>query len=102
MNKNQEGALITVLLDNSARDDERDDAAMDLSRYGSHETIEALIRVANDENNPEIVRASCGESLAEIWLRKNEFQVKELIRLKGVANKEATALLQAKKPEWLK
>ena len=66
----QPQGLIEVLLGVTASEAERDDAAMDLAAYDEPEVEEALIRVGADSSTPNPVAASCGESLAEIWLRK--------------------------------
>jgi len=52
MNRNQKNTLITLLLDDTARDD----AAMDLSEHKPQETIETFFEVANDEKSPQIAR----------------------------------------------
>lgn len=86
--------LISILLDPSARADERDDAAMDLSGYDSEAVENALARVACDQAVPEIVRASCGESLAEIWVRRGNVNHQILAALSGVPKVEALARLE--------
>lgn len=93
--KQPEG-LISALLDATASVDGRDDAAMDLADYDGREVEEALASVANDETAPEIVRASCGESLAEIWLRSGEINEAVFSSLKGIARVEAESLLGAR------
>lgn len=93
--------LIDVLLDPQARPDERDDAAIDLGRYAEASSLNALVSVANDKEAPEIVRASCGESIAEIWLSTDCFDKQTFGTLSGVALAEATAVIEAKAPHWL-
>ena len=66
---NESQSLIAILLDPSARADERDDAAMDLSEFATPAVESALLAVAIDLHAPAVVRDSCGESLALIWLR---------------------------------
>lgn len=62
----QPEGLIGVLLDKTAREDERDDAAMDLGSYPTKEALEALFKVAIDTTENDIILDSCGESLGEI------------------------------------
>lgn len=59
-------ALVDVLTDQSARWDERDDAALDLANHAVPEAIDALSRVADDPREDETLRETCRDSLAEI------------------------------------
>jgi hypothetical protein len=86
--------LIEILLDPSARADERDDAAIDLSGYDDESVESALALVACDLSVPEIVRASCGESLAEIWIRRGSVNHRLLQELSGASKMEALACLE--------
>lgn len=82
--------LVGILLDNTASDAERDDAAIDLGSISNDNTVEgALLTVANDMNTDEMIRASCGESLAQIWIKNNEFNLENLCLLTGIAFLEA-------------
>jgi hypothetical protein len=69
--KQPEG-LLSVLLDRSAPDSDRDDAAMDLHAYDEPEVEEALLSVALDHADDENVIDSAGESLSAIWQRKGK------------------------------
>lgn len=91
---NAETDLIAILLDVRARVDERDDAAMYLHKYDTVETERALLVVASDPNAPEMVVASCGESLGEIWKRRGHFSQADLNRLLPTARVEALAILR--------
>lgn len=62
-------ALVAVLLDRSARIDERDDAAMYLARSNDDAAVAALLGIASDPDEDELLRASSGESLAQIFVR---------------------------------
>ena len=97
--KQPEG-LIDVLLDVTASEADRDDAAMDLAAYDAPEVEEALIRVGADLSTPNAVAASCGESLAEIWLRKQQLNLDALKRLQGEACHEALSLIRMREPSW--
>lgn len=92
--------LIEILQDPNAYDAERDDAAIDLGdEINNEEVIKALIKVANDLSVEEIVRASCGESLANIWLTRLNFDFQKLAILKDVAFIEALALIKKQNTE---
>ena len=81
----QPQGLIEVLLDATASEADRDDAAMDLAAYDEPEVEDALIHVSADASTPNLIAASCGESLAEIWLRKKTLNLDALKLLKGEA-----------------
>lgn len=66
----QKSELIAVLLDSTAREDERDDAAMDLADFDGNDVVQTLYTVATDQSlQSEMIKGSCGESLASIWIR---------------------------------
>lgn len=69
----QPQGLVSVLKNCSAREDERDDAAMDLSVYDEAMAIDALIEVASDSATPATLAGTCGESIAEIWSRNGTY-----------------------------
>ena len=73
---------------------------MDLAAYDEPEVEEALIHVGADPSTPNLVAASCGESLAEIWMRKKALNLDALKLLKGEAWNEAIGLLRAREPSW--
>lgn len=62
--------LIRVLQDKSIDLGVRDDAAMDLGEYDEMRVLEALLQVAVDLEENEMILDSCGESIKAIWLRK--------------------------------
>jgi len=97
----QPQGLIEVLLDVTASEAERDDAAMDLAAYDDPEVEEALVRVGADASTSPIVAASCGESLAEIWLRKKQLNLEALKCLQGEAGHEAIGLIRMREPSWV-
>ncbi len=82
--------LIEIVLDVTASDAERDDAAIDLGFVSNDPSVQAaLLTIANDKDTDEMIRASCGESLAQIWMKNNEFDLNNLSRLAGIAHVEA-------------
>ena len=82
--------LIQLLLDEQVDDATRDDCAIDLSEFIDDEVVIALISVANNLKDEEMVRESCGESLAEIWIKKNQINYDVLNNLQEPARSEAT------------
>lgn len=66
----QPAGLLSVLLDPGARSDERDDAALDLGDYDDPLVEAALFVVALKPDTPDVVVASCGESLGRLWARR--------------------------------
>lgn len=91
----QPEGLISVLLDKSASISDRDDAAMDLGDYNTPEVIHALATIAGDMSVDEIVRASCGESLANLWIAHGKIDNSLYEALVGIARQEAERLLNA-------
>lgn len=92
--------LIEIIFDASSREDEVDDAVMDLAKFDDDFVIEILLRVANDPTFDEMIRASAGESLADIWIRRNEIDYKQLTSLTGAALNEALAMIKSKRSDW--
>lgn len=91
----QTNALIKILLDKSINDADRDDAAIDLGFFTDDESVEfSLLIVANDQETHEMIRASCGESLAQIWLAQKQVSFEKIGLLNGVALEEALALIE--------
>ncbi|SEG78800.1 hypothetical protein [Paenibacillus sp. UNC499MF] len=94
-------AQIDILLDPYSTEAEKDDAAIDLGEhFEDEETIDVLLRVSNQDGIGEMVAASCGESLAYIWLRKTEINYDQLLLLKGAALHEALSLIKAHRSDW--
>ena len=96
----QPQGLIEVLLDVTASEADRDDAAMDLAAYDEPAVEDALIRVGADASTPNSVAASCGEAFAEIWMRKKTLNLDALKLLKSEACHEAICLMRAREPSW--
>jgi len=82
----------------TASEAERDDAAMDLAAYDDLEVEDALIRVGADPSATGSVAASCGESLAGIWIRKKKVNLAALKRLSRGAYSEAVGLIRTREP----
>ena len=98
MNKDK---LMKILLDPETSDAEKDDAVIDLgSNFQDNETIDFLINVSNDTSYDEMIRSSCGESIAHIWIHKQQIDYGILFNLKGAALSEALSLIQEQRPDW--
>lgn len=100
---NNKKELIDVLLDPTSRDDEKDDAAMDLSEItDDEEVICTLFQVANNSSYDDMIKASCGESIASIWLQRNKIDLPMLGKLQGIAFSEALSVIKSKRFDWYK
>lgn len=91
--------LIGVLLDSSAREDERDDAAMDLGRYDDDKALAALAGVASNFAENETVLDSCGESTGKILVKKQKYDKNLLDSLAPIAKNAAQSFIKEVKPE---
>lgn len=65
--------LISVLLDGAASIAERDDAAIDLSDFD--EALPTLIEAARNPNEHDVIAASLGVAIGEIWERSGNFDL---------------------------
>jgi HEAT repeat protein len=90
--------LLEVLLDKSASLADRDDAAMNLGEYDEDRALTALLEVASDPSEDEIVLSSAGESIAQIWLRQRSVDLGQLGGLQSIARDEVIALLEKEMP----
>lgn len=103
MNMNDEAkALFDILYDPAARIDERDDAAMYLSQYKTKDVLDGLTALASNSGENELVLASLGESIGEIMIVNNKFEIDVINKLHPIAKQEALGIIQGKKPEWIK
>lgn len=92
--------LLQVLTDMTASEAERDDAAMDLGKFDGEDVVRILVEVASDPSTEEMVCSSCGESLAEIFIRRGFIENDLLKKLRPEALCEATGLIKSKHPDW--
>ncbi len=79
--------MVIYLLDKSGDLGSRDDVAMDLGKYDLEEVEDALIQVAQDHSEEEMIIDSAGESLWEIWKRKNKFNSEIVAKMHPSAQK---------------
>ncbi len=95
--------FIEILFDNSAREDERDDAAMYLGEYNDDRALKALITMVLEPHEIEfIIIASCGESIAQIWVNRNYFNLDIYKKMDPVARREVYGYIADAKPEWVR
>lgn len=94
--------LIKILKDLNALIEERDDAAIDLGSYDDTLALKTLLEVAFMPEENELVLSSCGESIAQIWIRLGNFNRNDFDGMAREAQIEAEELIKKCKPEWLK
>lgn len=94
-------ALIEILFDPEARDDEKDDAIMYLGESNDNTALESLIRFALNNQSKKFLMDTCGESIAKIWVARNNFDPKVFNQLPHITKYEAEAYIKASRPEWL-
>lgn len=95
---NSPSRLIRVLLDLTAEEGDRDDAAMDLGAFDAEEVEEALGHVACDHSTDMNVADSCGQSLAEIWIRRGSITQSILVNLAPSSLNTALGVLKENSP----
>ena len=93
--------LINILLDLTAREDERHDAAIYLAKYPTNDAAQALASVASNVNEPDWLRDTCGESLALIWLQLDKVNLDIYNDLTPIAKKTAYNILCREKASLL-
>ena len=97
----QPAGLIAVLRDASPGNNDRDDAAMDLSQFDEPEVRTLLAEVATDPATDPELADTAADSLAEIWCRTGVFDRDVYQRLTGDALTVARAWIMKCHPEWL-
>ncbi len=93
--------LVNVLLDEAAREDERDDAAMDLGKFNDQRALTALLKVASNPNENEMILDSCGESIGNILVKREKQEMVVLDFLTPIAKDSAYFFIKGIHPEWL-
>lgn len=94
--------LIEILLDERVSDAERDDAAMALSEYNQGNVIEALMITAKHDKTDDMIKASCGESLAMIFIKNDRFEQLIYKKLRGIAKTEFDSIIHSNRNDWRK
>jgi hypothetical protein len=99
--KTQAQLLAEILLDDTASPFDKDDAAMDLDFFDEDIALQTLLKITTGEIADPAIVDVCGESIAQIWLRKNQFDLKTYQRLLPVARREVYDAVWGNKPEWV-
>jgi hypothetical protein len=95
-------ALVALLRNRAARIDERDDAAIDLGQSDDPAALTALLEVGSNPGEDETVVGSCGESIADIAIRRGSLDESWLGRLAPAALRELRSRLQGERPDLLR
>ena len=93
--------LIGILIDAHAREDERDDAAMDLEFFSGAPVESALIDTIRTEKFSSVLAQKCAESLAGIWALEGRVNQDFFDELEGPAKDEVVGILSARAPDLL-
>lgn len=93
--------LVGILTGTSAREDERDDAAMDLESLSGPLVEQALIETIRREGFDSVLAQTCAESLAGIWAREDRIDRDALDDLRGPARDEVLGILNMRAPHLL-
>ncbi len=93
--------LIQVMLDRTAYEGDREDAALQLARLSDTKAIPTLSRVALDTTESDVMRDSAAEAIARIWVQNDVFDGALYDSLQGIAKDVAITIIRNDKPEWL-
>lgn len=93
--------LTEILNDVTAREDERDDAAMDLGDYDDGRALSALLEFISNPKNDEMILDSCYDSIAQILTRRTAFDLNLYQKLDPPTQKSIKTYIKNVKPEWL-
>ncbi len=99
--KDQIELLINILLDKTAREDERDDAAIDLGRYLDLRALNALIKIASDPTEDKFIMDNCAESIGEICIGLDWFDPIQFDSLIPVVQRIVFHQIMASKPDLI-
>ncbi len=99
--KDRTQLLIDILLDKSAREDERSDAAIDLREYKDLRALEALTKVASNPDEDDLIIDNCAESIGEISVGLNRFFESQFRKMIPFAQKIVFGFIMAHKPELI-
>ena len=91
-------SLINILLDSTARWDERDDAAIDLRMHHNSRALEALTKIASDPDEDDIIIDHCAESIGELCSKMNYFNEGSFKKMTPTAQKITFGFIMAHNP----
>jgi HEAT repeat protein len=90
--------LVNILLDKTAREDERDDAAMYLGEYPDTRALDALIQVASDPSEDFSIVDNCAVSIGDIYMKLNTFDENSFKKMTPFAQKIVFSSIMEEKP----
>jgi len=94
-------SLAKLLLDPSADIAEQDDAADYLGNYNDDKALSALISASKGDIVTDYsVLQTCGESIARIWVLRDQFEMQDYVKLCMQARLGALDYIEGMKPEW--
>jgi hypothetical protein len=94
--------LVKIWVDREQDLLERDDAAESLAASSDPASEMALVDIARDLTEDEILLDTCGTSLGERWAREGRLDTHVLASLSPVAKRIAEATIQTLAPELLR
>ncbi|MCH1430187.1 MAG: hypothetical protein L7U87_05425 [Chlamydiales bacterium] len=102
MEKDQIELLSDTILDPTAREDEKDDAAFCLSQLNDERALAPLIYASQHptENDMEVL-SDYGEAIGALWVKRGGFDLKIYLSFPGVVRGGIYYVLEADKPEWV-
>jgi|LakMenE01Jun11ns_1017448.scaffolds.fasta_scaffold9239940_1 hypothetical protein len=99
--KNRVDELIEILFDESAREDERHDAAIYLFDFDDPQALNAFFKIGENKNQLHILLEAAGEGIGEIWSRNNQINLKKLDKLTRISRNVALSIIRSKNPKLL-
>lgn len=94
--------LISILNDLEEDIGVRDSVAMDLVEFDDDDVIAVLAHYGSKPDEDTMLLNSCGESLGEIWIRKDAFNEELFSKLTNVAKTGVLFVAEQIKKEWVK
>ncbi|MGK0182673.1 MAG: hypothetical protein ACI9YB_001974 [Halioglobus sp.] len=94
--------LISILNDIEEDIGVRDSVAMDLVEFDDDDVIAVLAHYGSKPDEDTMLLNSCGESLGEIWIRKDAFNEELFSKLTNVAKTGVLFVAEQIKKEWVK
>ncbi len=99
--KEQYELLIEILFDQTAREDERGDAAIDLRYYKNITVMRALAKCASNPKEDDVIMENSAESLGEICAALNIFDENLFKTLIPYAKKRVYHMILAGNPDLI-
>lgn len=93
--------LIDVLVDKTAREDERGDAAIDLRAHKDIRALDALTKIASDPDEDDVIVDNCAESIGEICVAMNLFDENSFRKMIPFAQKIIFGFIMAHSPNLI-